>query len=45
MKEGMPAIGQAYKKNEVEGKVVSLNLLKRTVTVETKNKTLIEVEV
>lgn len=45
MKKGMPNIGQVYKNNDVEGKVVSLNLLKRTVTVETKNKTLVEVEV
>ena len=45
MKKDMPAIGQTYKKDDTEGKVVSLNLLKRTVTLETKNKTLIEVEV
>lgn len=45
MKKGMPTIGQYYKNNDVEGKVVSLNLLKGTVTIETKNKTLIEAEV
>lgn len=45
MKKGMPNIGQAYKKDGVEGKVVSLNLIKRTATIETKNKTLVEVEV
>jgi cell fate regulator YaaT (PSP1 superfamily) len=45
MKKGMPSIGQAYKNGEVEGKVVSLNLLKRTFTIETKNKTLLEVEI
>ena len=45
MKKGFPRIGQPYKNDEVEGKVVSLNLLKRTITVETKNKTLVEVEV
>ena len=45
MKKGMPNIGQAYKKDGIEGKVVSLNLIKRTATIETKNKTLIEVEV
>lgn len=45
MKKGFPRIGQPYKNDEVEGKVVSLNLLKKTVTVETKNKTLVEVEV
>ena len=45
MKKGMPNIGQAYKKDGVEGKVISLNLIKRTATIETKNKTLVEVEV
>ena len=45
MKKGFPNIGKTYKKDGVEGKVVSLNLLKKTVTVETKNKTLVEVEV
>lgn len=45
MKKGMPSIGHAYKDGDVEGKVVSLNLLKRTATIETKNKTLVEVEV
>lgn len=45
MKKGFPSIGQAYKNDDVEGKVVSLNLLKKTVTIETKNKTLVEVEV
>ena len=45
MKKGMPNIGQFYKKDGVEGKVVSLNLIKRTATIETKNKTLVEVEV
>lgn len=43
MKKDMPSIGQTFKNNEVEGKVVSLNLLKRTFTIETKNKSLIEV--
>lgn len=45
MKKGMPSIGSLYKDKGVEGKVVSLNLLKRTATIETKNKTLVEVEV
>jgi hypothetical protein len=45
LKKGFPNIGQQYKKNDVEGKVVSLNLLKKTVTIETKNKTLVEVEI
>ena len=45
MKKNMPSIGQMYKKDGVEGKVVSLNLLKKTVTIETKNNSLVEVEV
>lgn len=45
MKKGMPNIGSLYKDKGIEGKVVSLNLIKRTVTVETKNKILVEVEV
>jgi len=45
MKKGMPNMGQVYKKDGVEGKVVSLNLIKRTATIETRNKTLVEVEV
>lgn len=45
MKKSMPNIGQAYKNNGIEGKVVSLNLIKRTATIETKNKNLVEVEV
>ena len=45
MKKGLPSIGQLYKENGVEGKVVSLNLIKRTAVIETKNKTLVEVEV
>ena len=45
MKKAMPNIGQTFKDNEVEGKVVSLNLLKRTATIETKNKSLVEVEI
>lgn len=45
MKKGMPNIGQTYKKEGIEGKVVSLDLIRRIATVETKNKTLIEVEV
>lgn len=45
MKKGMPNIGQTFKDSEVEGKVVSLNLLKRTATIETKNKSLVEVEI
>lgn len=45
MKKGMPSLGQIFKNDQVEGKVVSLNLIKRTVTVETVNKSQIEVEV
>lgn len=45
MKNGMPSIGHTYKKDGVDGKVISLNLLKRTAIIETVNKTLEEVEV
>ena len=45
IKKNMPSIGQTYKKGEVEGKIVSLNILRKTVTIETKNNTLVEVEV
>ena len=45
IKKDMPSLGQTYKKGEVEGKIVSLNVLRKTVTVETKSNTLIEVEV
>ncbi len=45
MKKGMPNVGQNFKNDEVEGKVISLNLLKRTATIETKNKALVEVEI
>lgn len=45
MKKGLPNIGQFYKKDNVEGKMVSLNLLKKTALIETKNKSLVEVEI
>ena len=45
LKKGMPSIGEIYKNGDLEGKVVSLNLLKKTITIETKSKTLIEVAV
>ena len=45
MKKGLPNIGQFYKKDNVEGKIVSLNLLKKTALIETKNKSLVEVEI
>lgn len=45
MKKGFPVIGKNYKKDDIEGKVVSLNLLKKTVTIEAKNKILVEVEI
>lgn len=44
MKKGLPNIGQSYKNNGIEGKVVSLNIIKRTAVIETKNKTLVEVD-
>jgi len=45
LKKDLPSIGQIYKKNDVEGKVIALNILKKTVTIETKNKTVVEVSV
>ena len=45
LKKDMPSIGQIYKKGEYEGKIISLNILRRTVTIETQNKTIIEVQV
>ena len=44
LKKGLPSIGQIYKKNDVEGKVISINILKKTVIIETKNKTVVEVD-
>lgn len=43
MKKELPNIGQVYKNDEIEGKVVSLNIIKKTATIETKNKNLVEV--
>ena len=45
LKKDLPSIGQIYKKDDIEGKVISINILKKTVTIETKNKTVIEVEI
>ena len=45
LKKGMPSLGEIYRRGDIEGKVVSLNLLKKTITIETKSKTLVEVEV
>jgi cell fate regulator YaaT (PSP1 superfamily) len=45
LKKGMPSMGSIYRNGDIEGKVVSLNLLKKTATIETKSKTLIEVDV
>lgn len=45
MKKDMPNLGQVFKNDQVEGKVVSLNLIKRTAMIETKNKSQIEVEI
>ena len=45
LKKDMPSIGQTYKKDDIEGKVVSLNILKKTALIETKNKTIVEVNV
>ena len=45
IKKSMPSVGEIYNKNGVEGKIISLNVLKKTVTIETKNKSIIEVDV
>ena len=45
LKKDMPSVGQTYKKNDIEGKIISLNILKKTALIETKNKTIIEVNV
>ena len=45
LKKGMPSIGELYRNGDIEGKVVSLNILKKTITIETKSKTLVEVDV
>ena len=44
LKKNLPTIGQVYKKNDIEGKVISVNILKNTVVIETKNKTVVEVQ-
>lgn len=45
LKKGMPSIGQNYADDDIEGKVVSINLLKRTATIETKSRTYVEVKI
>lgn len=40
----MPNNGEIFKNSDVEGKIVGVNLLKGSVLVETKNKSIIEVE-
>ena len=45
MKKNMPSIGEIYRNGDIEGKVVSLNLLKKTITIETRTNSLIEVEI
>lgn len=44
LKRNMPSIGTLIKNNDVEGKVVGLNILKGTYTVEKADKTQVEVE-
>jgi len=44
MKKKMPNVGEIYRNNDVEGKITSVNLLKGTVVIETKNHSFIEVE-
>ena len=45
LKKDFPRVGQLYHENGIDGKVVSLNVFKKKITVETKNKTLVEVDV
>ncbi len=45
MKRGLPKIGDTYDNSEIKGKVVSINVWKRTVTIEQKNHVQVEVEV
>ena len=45
MKEGLPKIGESYENEEVKGKVVGVNVWKRTINVEQKDHSQIEVEV
>ena len=45
IKNDLPSIGQTFKNDDVEGIVLSLNILKKTITVETKNKSIVEVQV
>ena len=45
IKNDLPSIGQTFKNDDVEGIVLSLNILKKTITVETKNKLIVEVQV
>ena len=44
LKKDFPTVGQVYKKNDIEGKVISVNVLNRTILIETKNKTVVEVQ-
>lgn len=44
LKKDFPAVGQVYKKNDIEGKVISINILNKTILIETKNKTVVEVQ-
>lgn len=43
MKKGLPSLGSHYKKDNIEGKVISLNLVKRTAIIETKALNQVEV--
>ena len=44
LKKKYPPISSKYKKNEIEGKVVSHNVLKGTFVIEKSDKTLLEIE-
>lgn len=40
----MPNVGETFKNADVDGKIVTVNLLKGSILVETKNKTIVEIE-
>ena len=44
LKKNFPPVGSKYKKNDIEGKVVSQNVLKGTFVIEKNDKTLLEIE-
>lgn len=45
IKSKFPKIGEHYNKNGIDGKVIELNIFNNTFSIETKNKTVIEVNI